>query len=141
MLALTLVPGQAWKAPATDARYGGFDSNLIYISTGGSGGSVRIDPSSLRMAAPPDSQPTANLLTTPFQKVSAAVDVSIMENEGASEPFRIGVWSPWTKAGQFIVFGAAPQDSILAETIRGGDLGPTLTGETSPLRQCWANTR
>ncbi|HUZ30252.1 MAG TPA: hypothetical protein VMU90_13465, partial [Solirubrobacteraceae bacterium] len=128
MLALTLVPGQAWRAPATDARYLGFDSNLIYTSTGGSEGSVRIDPTSLRMTAPPGSQPTANLLTTPFQKVSAAVNVSILENDGASEPFRIGVWSPWTKAGQFIVFGPAPQDLILAETIRDGDLGPTLTG-------------
>ncbi|HUZ28312.1 MAG TPA: hypothetical protein VMU90_03670, partial [Solirubrobacteraceae bacterium] len=128
MLALTLVPGRAWRAPATDAHYQGFDSNLIYTSTGGSRGSVRIDRSAITMTAGRESQPTANLITTPFQKVSAALDVSVLENDGASEPFRIGVWSPWTTAGQFIVFGAAPQDLILVETIRDGDLGPTLTG-------------
>ena len=128
MLALTLVPGQAWRSPATDARYEGFDPNFIYTSSGGSGGSVRVGPSSLEMAAAPDSRPTANLLTTSLQEAVATVDVSIVQNDGASEPFRVGVWSPWTKAGQFIVFGPAPQDLILAETIRDGDLGPTLTG-------------
>jgi hypothetical protein len=54
--------------------------------------------------------------------------VVVLENSGAAQPFRIGLWSPWTSTGQFIVFGPPPQNLITAQTITMGTRGPTLIG-------------
>lgn len=129
MLALTVAPADVWQAPSTDAAYSGFDPNLVYAS-GGNGGSVLVDRNSTDIAARPDSHPTLNLFTTSLQKVTASLDVALAENSNASEPFRIGVWSPWTGAGQFVLFGPAPQREIVAETISDGSRGTTLVGGT-----------
>ena len=127
MLGITVAPAQVWEAPSNDAVYAGFDSNLLYTS-GGGGGSVRVTPSSIDMSAIPASNPSANLFTTPLKKMNASLDVLLTDNEAASEPFRIGVWSPWIGIGQFIVFGPPPQNAILAETISNGEPGRTLSG-------------
>jgi hypothetical protein len=42
--------------------------------------------------------------------------------------FHIGVWSPWTGSGQFVAFGAAPEDLITFDTVDQGGSGPGLTG-------------
>lgn len=127
MTALTLLPPSVWRSPADDAIYSRFDPNLIYASSGGSG-SVQIDAGSIEMTAPPTTQPTANFFSTPLQKVRVSMNASILENSGATEPFRIGIWSPWSESGEFIIFGPAPENDIEAESVEHGSLGTTLIG-------------
>src|SRR5207248_6265296 len=55
-------------------------------------------------------------------------DVAVIANDGASLPFRIGVWSPWTGIGQFVDFGPSPQNSITAITVATGASGPSPVG-------------
>lgn len=123
MLALTLIPAELWRAPAVDASYHGFDSNLIYTT-----GSVDMTPERAVMHVPPSSMATLDLSTTLRRKLMASVDVSGLESAGALRDLRIGVWSPWTRSGYFVVFGPAPDDAISIETISNGIPGPTLTG-------------
>ena len=127
MLALTLVPAGVWKAPVDDAVYLGFDPNIMY-TTGGDGGSVVTTAPSIDVNAPPKSAPAANLFTTPLQRVQASLDVTVSDNSDATEPFRIGVWSPWTYSGQFIAFGGPPHNQIILETITQGRRYTTLSG-------------
>jgi len=127
MLALTLTPAEVWHAPAVDAVYKGFDPSLQY-ATGGDGGSVSISHAAVDLTAPAGSQPTINLATTPLQKLNAAVDVTIAANDQRGQAFRIGFWSPWTRAGYFVAFGGAPANLITTSAISGGAAGPTLLG-------------
>jgi hypothetical protein len=127
MLVFTLVPAGLWTAPANDAVYSGFDPDLIYASNGGEG-SVRVSRSSIDVEAPPTSVPAVLLATTLLPKLRTSVDVSVLDNVAATEPFRIGVWSPWTSTGYFVVFGPAPENLIVAETIAGGADDTTLFG-------------
>lgn len=127
MLALTLTPAEVWNHPVSDAAYSGFDPNLVYASSGGSG-SVKVSADSIDMTAPPSSAPSVNLATTPLQKFDASVAVVVQENEGAITPFRLGLWSPWSGAGYFVEFGPAPQNPITAEAIANGNPGVTLLG-------------
>ena len=125
MLALTFTPAEVWRAPVDDAVYHGFDPNLMYARAGS--GTVHVSPGSIDMTAPPNSYPTVNLATTLLPKLTAGLDVSVAENT-ATEPLRVGMWSPWTQSGQFLVFGPAPQNLITAETILNGLPGSTLIG-------------
>jgi Gpi18-like mannosyltransferase len=127
MLVFTLLPAGVWTAPANDAVYSGFDPNLIYTSNGGDG-SVSVSRSSIDLQAPPTSVPAVLLATTLLPKLRTSVDVSVLSNAGAAEPFRIGVWSPWTTSGYFVVFGPAPANLIEAETMSGGSADATLFG-------------
>jgi hypothetical protein len=127
MLALTLMPAAVWRAPVNDAEYHGFDSNLIYVDRGGAGG-VNVSHDSIDMTAPPGTNPTVNLTTSPMPKLQASADIAILANAGTAEPFRIGLWSPWSDTGEFIVFGPAPQNPISAETFKNGKPGSTLIG-------------
>src|SRR5579864_301027 len=125
MLGLTCVPASVWRAPADDAVYSGFDPNLVMVASTASGGSAQAAKDSVNLKA--DSASVAvNLATTQLQKLNASFDVTISSNQGASDPFRIGVWSPWTASGEFMVFGAAPVNPIVSETLTNGQAGPTL---------------
>src|SRR5712691_11237940 len=126
MVALTLVPAEAWRAPTDDVTYTGFDPNLVSTSTRGDG-SVRVSAGAIDMAASGGgaSSPGATLATTAMRKLRAKVDVVVPNDGGA---FRFGFWSPWTDTGQFVVFGGAPRDIITFETIERGGSGPTLIG-------------
>jgi hypothetical protein len=123
MLALVLVPTQVFKAPVYDEVYRGFDENLIATS-----GSVHVAPAVTDINAIGNSIAAANLATTLRQTLDASVDVTVLANDGATQPFRIGVWSPWTGSGYFVAFGPAPNYEITIDTITGGDAGPTLIG-------------
>lgn len=125
MVVLTFTPGQVWHHPTNDAVYTGFDPNLMY-ATGGDGGSVHFDSGSIRLTARPHSQPSVNFLTTPLDKANASIDVSLSQNSGTTEPLRIGVWSPWSRSGEFIRFGPAPANEVAAETITNGPPSTTL---------------
>jgi hypothetical protein len=127
MLGLTLTPAEVWRAPAVDAVYTGFDPNLQYTTDGGGGG-VRISRDAVDLTAPANSQPAINLATTPLHKLNAKVDVTVVANDQRSQAFRIGYWSPWTRAGYFVVFGPAPAYGITTNAIAEGGAGPTLIG-------------
>jgi len=123
MLAITAVPAQVWRAPVNDAVYAGFDPYLDYSVAGGAG-SVQTTMDSVDMTAPA----SINLATTLLPKLSAAIDVVVQDAGDATQPVRVGLWSPWTDAAQFVVFGPSPQNLITAETILNGKKGPTLLG-------------
>jgi len=125
MLGLTLTPAGVWKAPADDAVYHGFDPNLVYVGKGDSG-VVNVSPASVEFKASKGSSPGVILATTPLQKFVASVDVTVADDQGARGPFSIGLWSPWTSAGYFVVFG--PDGTIAAQTVANGFSGVTLMG-------------
>lgn len=126
MLGLTVIPAEVWRAPANDVTYSGFDPNLV-SATSGSGSSVRASTSAIDMTAVSGSDATVTLATTPLQRLSTELDVSVLNDSG---PFRIGIWSPWTGTGHFLVFGEAPQDTITFQSIDKGGRGPTLLDGT-----------
>lgn len=127
MLGLTLIPAEIWKAPASDAIYNGFDPNLVYTSKGDSG-LVKVSPTSIDITAPSGSFPGLILATTPVKKFKTSVDVTIKDNQNATTPFRIGLWSPRSAAGYFVLFGPGPENLITAEsTVNGaGDVKAPL---------------
>lgn len=129
MLALTLTPAGVWHAPAVDAVYNGFDSNLLYTSVAGKG-SAAVSKTQVDLTAATGSLATANLATTLMPKLDAAVDVTVMENSTGADAFRIGFWSPWTESGRFLAFGPAPSNAVVVETVVGGDNGPILRNGT-----------
>jgi hypothetical protein len=134
MLTLTLIPGEAWQAPASDAIYNGFDPNLVYVSKG-SPGFAKVSPASVDITARPGLATDVILATTPLQKFTTSLDVTINENQDVVAPFRLGLWSPWSRAGYFVVFGPAPQDLITAESVASGagdftSPGGNVTGRT-----------
>lgn len=125
MLGLTLIPAEIWQAPASDASYKGFDPNLVYTPPADSS-LVKVAPASVDITAPPGSFPRVILATTPLQKFATAIDVTVQQNENANTPFRLGLWSPWTDVGFFVVF--KPDNTIVAETIVKGFGTVTLQG-------------
>ena len=127
---LTLAPAEIWRAPAVDAVYKGFDANLLYTTNGGDGGYVQVSRDTVGLTAAAGSQPTVTLATTALRRVNASVDVTILANDTREEAFRIGVWSPWTSTGYFVVFGPGPYNLITAEALADGSIGPDLTGGT-----------
>lgn len=127
MVVLVLVPGEVWHHPTYDAAYSGFDPNLMYAS-GGAAGSVEVRRDTVDMTSGRDSLATLNLLTTPLDRVSGAIDVSVLDNVGAKTPFRVGFWSPRLGAGYFVEFGQAPSDYVTVEEISDGATGTTLVG-------------
>jgi hypothetical protein len=130
MLVITAVPAQVWRAPTNDAVYTGFDPNLDFTQTAGSG-TVRVSRDSIDMTAPS----SVNLATTLLPKLNASTDVVVQDAGDATQPVRVGLWSPWTETGQFIVFGPAPQNVITAQTLVKGKNGPTLlTGVVSATK-------
>jgi len=127
MLAITFAPAELWRAPTNDATYRGFDSNLMY-SSGGSTGHVTVTRDSVDINAPAVAQPSINLATTLLPKMLASVSVVISANQDADVPFRIGLWSPWTDSGRFVVFGPAPGNALQVETVDKGSPSTTLVG-------------
>lgn len=124
MLALILIPAEFWRAPAVDATYTGFDPKLVYAADGT--GSVHVSKDAIELNAPAKSMPTAILATTLFPKVRTSLDVTVADNAGAAEPLRVGMWSPWTSSGYFVVFGPAPTDAVTLEKVENGPPGSTL---------------
>jgi hypothetical protein len=136
MLAVTLTPAEIWRAPATDAVYNGFDPNLQY-TIAARGSTVKMSRDAVEMTAVQGSQSTANLATTPLRQLNAALDVTVLQTDIASAAFRIGVWSPWTETGYFVVFGPSPANLITADAVINGAVGPSLAGgnviDSTPL--------
>jgi len=127
---LTLAPAEIWRAPATDAVYKGFDANLLYSTGGGDGGAVQVSRDTVQLTALSSSQPTVTFATTSLRKLNATFDVTIPQSDTRDQAFRIGVWSPWTSTGYFVVFGPNPSNLITAEALVDGSVGPNLSGGT-----------
>jgi len=125
MLLFTVTPAEFWKAPVNDAVYHGFDPNLVYANLDANG-SVVVTPELIDLRSNGGSVPTALLATTLLPKLSSSVSVSVLDNAGAQQPLRIGIWSPWTSTGYFVTFGSAPSNQIIGETISNGTPASTL---------------
>jgi hypothetical protein len=129
MLVLTLTPAQVWNHPAIDATYSGFDPNLVYTSSGGPA-SINVSADSIDVTARQLSDPTITLATTPLQRFGASVDVTVLENDRATTPFRLGLWTIFAGAGYFVVFEPAPLNLITLQSIADGGSGVTLVAGT-----------
>src|SRR5947209_5609900 len=116
MVLFMAVPAEAWRAPTYDAIYHGFDTNFISTDRGGDG-KVRVTAKSIEMVGAADSHPSVTLATTELAKFNVSLDANVVTANEASQPFRFGVWSPWTKSGRFIVFGPSPANLLTADTI------------------------
>lgn len=130
MVALTVTPAEVWKAPAVDAACSGFDPNLLSRS-----GDVVVTPHQIDMGPPPTAFSTVNFATTLRERLAADVDVTVFANEQATQVFRLGVWSPWTRSGYFVTFGPPPDDRIDIQLVTDGQPGSTLLGRAVNLRQ------
>ena len=129
MVLFMAVPAEAWGAPTYDAIYHGFDTNFISTDRGGDG-NVRVSAQSIEMVGAADSHPSVTLATTELAKFNVSLDANVVTANEASQPFRFGVWSPWTKSGRFIVFGPSPANLLTADTITNGDPRAMLLGGT-----------
>jgi hypothetical protein len=65
------------------------------------------------------------LLATPLRAFDVSLDVTIPDGASAAVPLRLGVWSPWSRAGYFLLF-ASPANSIGTELLARGLPGKTL---------------
>jgi len=133
IVSLVVIPAETWSHPANDAVYSGFDADLIYVDEDGgavSEGVVKVSPDSLMITALPDSQPTVHLATTPLKKITASVDVCILEGDSGTVPLRIGIWSPRTETGWFLEFRPSPDNIVVAQTVVQGDPAQTLADGT-----------
>ncbi len=73
---------------------------------------VAVEPAEMRLLAPPATQPSVHLLTTPLS-FEASFDV-VVEEGRSGRPFQAMVWNPRNFAGVSIVFGPPPEHSIEA---------------------------
>jgi len=130
MLGLTVTPAEVWKAPAVDAVYSGFDPSLISTT-----GDVDVTRHQIEIGASRNTFSTINFATTLRDRVAADIDVKVLANEKATQVFRFGIWSPWTRTGYFVDFGPPPDDRIDVQTVTDGQPGSTLLGgATAPMQ-------
>ena len=127
-LILTCIPAGVWHHPSIDVVQNGFDRNLMY-ATGG----TEISRESASIDATTN-QSSINLLATPMRAFAAAFDVAVRPGDAKSLPFRVGVWSPWTRAGFFVQFDGG-QNTVETQVLTNGLLGPTLGGGQVTRRQ------
>jgi hypothetical protein len=127
-LTLTCIPAAWWHHPSTDVVQTGFDPNLDYITPGGmvSRDVVILTPPTGRSGSSA-STVSINLLATPLDKFNASMRLEVNQESPGTVPLRIGVWSPWTGAGYFLVFDSSGS-SIHTEALVRGGAGTTLTG-------------
>ena len=138
LLLLMLVPAAAWRQPEDDAVYHGFDPNLIYVDRKGTAANddtVVLSRSTLKLTALPNSEPTVDLVTTPFKKLNLSFAVEILKGSGATSSLRLAVWSPETSTGYLVDFGPSPQNVVSAQLIRDGLAAQTLIGGSVIKRQ------
>jgi hypothetical protein len=123
MLMLMLIPADIWHAPVNDAVYHGFDPHIDYAA-----GPVTLSPASADLNATSTEYSSINLATTLRRTLASSADVTVLDNAGGGYPFRMGVWSPWTHSGYFVIFGPAPDNEISVATVSGGKAERTLFG-------------
>jgi hypothetical protein len=134
MLGLTAVPVKTWHNATAGPTFHGFDRNLISVNNFSDRTSdqsqVAVSPDRIvlrTVGAPP---PSVHLLTTASSGFRVAMNVSIQENPDGTTPLRLGLWSPWSGSGYFLVFGPAPDNAISSEAVVNGSASQTLVGGT-----------
>lgn len=127
MVALTVAPARIWHQPATDAVYDSFDPNLMY-SAAPAGSHVSVASGAVDMTAAAHSGASVNLLTTPLQRLSGRIDITVLDGGGGAAPLTVGFWSPAAAAGYLVTFGPAPADTISSAIVTNGTTGATLIG-------------
>lgn len=123
MLAFVAIPGNVWKPAQVDLSLNGFDPNLVYRV-----GGVVVTSAETDLISIGSQTSITNFVTTTRERFTARLDAEILENARTVEPLRIGVWSPWSRDGSFIVFGPSPKNQISLERMINGTAGPTLEG-------------
>ena len=127
MIMIMVVPSSLWNHPLNDAKYDGFDPNLIYMNE--NGGLIRVTPDVLELSAvPPESNPYVHLLTTPFDKLKINFDVQILNNEPSTYPLRIDLWSARNGSGYFLEFCHSPDNLLRSGVIIDGVANQILAG-------------
>jgi len=131
-LALVLTPASVWRQPGRDAVYRGFDPVLIYKREMGAGaeapGIVSISRDELRLVAPPDSLPTAHLLTTPLDKVDMSMELLPLHTAPGGDPLAVSFWNARTGSGVVVRLGPPPAMRATAQAIIGGATRSSLVG-------------
>jgi hypothetical protein len=134
MLGLTAVPVKTWHKATAGPTLHGFDRNLISVNDfsdrTSNQGQVAVSSDRIviwTVGAPP---PSVHLLTTASSGFRVSMKVSIQENPDATTPLRLGLWSPWSGSGYFLVFGPSPDNAISSEAVVNGSASQTLVGGT-----------
>lgn len=134
MIALTAVPVTWWHQASSATVYRGFDPNLISINAlsdqSSNPGVAELSSGAIRMNTVDSSMPSVHLLTTASRSFSARMRVFVYTNPPGTTPLRLGIWSPWSRSGYFLLFGPAPDDAISTESVVGGTPAQTLVGGT-----------
>jgi hypothetical protein len=134
MASLVAMPSSIWHHKTAGSVYRGFDPNLLSINERGfqtdNPGVIQVSPGGLAITTLPSSRPSVHLVTTSLRKFAASMDVVIVDNPPGTVPLSIGIWSPRSMAGYFLVFGPAPDNSITSEAVVGGIPAQTLVGGT-----------
>jgi len=129
MLMVTLIPADVWHHPVNDAVYSGFDPNLIYTSNirdPSSNANINVSKDSLELTAVTNSEPTADLVTSPMSFV-ADMSVKVLESETDTTPLELSIWTPYGNDGMSIIFGSLPSNQIIAQTLVNGSVSRTET--------------
>ena len=120
---LVALPSRVWKHPQTDFVASGLDRNLAYVSGEKPGDGGRFDGGALELLAAPKSTTTSNFVTTPLERFNVSTKVKVVG--GSDTTFRLGIWSPWTQAGYFLLFNGKSH-RVTTQVIEGGDVGSIL---------------
>jgi len=124
MVGLVALPARTWRGAETGRVYQGFDRNLISVSEetfrASNPGVVQVSNSAIRITTVSSSRPAVHLVTTSLSQFRAEMDIVILDNPAGTEPLRLGIWSPRSASGFFLVFGPAPDNSISTESVADG---------------------
>lgn len=123
MLAVMLIPAEAWRRPSEAAAYRGFDPNLLSVQESGPSvvrGKVEVSRERLLLAAILRSTPTVHLVTSPLS-FRTAMDIRVLQSNG-SGVVSVGIWSPRTHSGYFLNLTPADGGTVTAEAVERGQL-------------------
>jgi hypothetical protein len=134
MLATIAVPVSTWRQARSGPVYRGFDPNLLSINPTNNEarnpGLVQVSTNDIEISTVSDSQPSVHLLTTASRHFAVAMKVVVQANPEGTTALRLGIWSPRSASGYFLIFGPAPEDAISTEAVVGGIPAQTLVGGT-----------
>jgi len=115
---MVMVPASYWRPPLNDGVYEGFDPGLLYVGNlldPESSLGVEVSRNEITLLGTNRSQPIVHLVTTPMS-FAVQLDVRVGESGYFGVPLRVGIWSPRTLTGHFLVFHPPPTRLITSET-------------------------
>lgn len=130
MLALVLVPVRFWNHPTNDAVWHGFDPNFVYMNPRGDGstdGTIAMSSQSVTLVAKPGSEPIVDLVTSPLS-FGASMDMRVLPPGANGGLLSLGLWTPESRSGYYLIFGPSPGNAVFTEAITNGAVSKTLIG-------------